>query len=217
MGESWSDYLACGQRRTKEKTEEKNKSNGYFNKFTLVQYLMTITVHYVKKKKKKSYSVQSLVFFNGSVEQNEKRFDNRQWNILIKIHCFPLRIKKTVKRMRRRMRRNKNQSVGDPLWNLLFHQTHLAVYLKHLIVKVNQEPEVHGTTCQIPHHYQMEQKVHLVHSCSGMEVHVNSDVMRCISMTTSANTVLSAALKSYLTCQWTSNITKQIFNADFAL
>lgn len=40
MGESWSDYLASGKRRTKEKTEEKNKSNA-FNQFVVVLYLMT--------------------------------------------------------------------------------------------------------------------------------------------------------------------------------
>lgn len=127
-----------------------------------------------------------------------------------------LRIKKTVKRMRRKRRRNKNQREDGPLWNLLFHQTHL--YPKHLIAKVNQEPEVHGTTCQIPHHCQMEQKVHLMHSCSGMEVHVNSDVMQCINMTTSGNRVLSAALKSYLTSQRASSkTTTKKFGADFTL
>lgn len=83
-------------------------------------------------------------------------------------------------------------------------------------MKVNQEPGVHGTTCQIPHHYQMEQKVHLVHSCSGMEVHVNTDVMRCVNMAASANTMLSAALKSYLTSQCSSNIIT-FFGTDFTL
>lgn len=122
---------------------------------------------------------------------------------------FSPRIKKTVKRMRRKMRRNKNRSVGDLLWNLLFHQTHL--YPKHRIVKVNQEPEVHGTTCQIPHLCQMEQKVHLVHSRSGMEVHVNSDVMQCIDTTPSVNRVLSEALKSCLTSQCTKQYDKNTF------
>lgn len=210
MGESWSDYLACGQRRTKEKTEEKNKSNSYFSKF----FCSTVLNDYHNSLFFKKVIQSTNYFFNRSVEQKVLMISSET---LINSHCFPLRIKKTVRRMRRRMRRNKNQSVGDPLWNLLFHPTRPAVYPKRLLVKVNQEPEVHGTTCQIPHHYQMEQKVHLVHSCSGMEVHVKSDVMQCINMTTSENTVLSAALKSYLSSQCTSNRMEKIFGAGFTL
>lgn len=218
MGESWSNYLACGQRRTKEKTEEKNKSNiDNFNKFLVVPYLDNQCS--LLKKKNRWFSLYSDFLINAQ----RKRRTSLHCN---KMLIFSLRIKKTVKKMRRKMRRNKNRSVGDLLWNLLFHQTHL--YPKHLIVKVNQEPEVHGTTCQIPHLCQMEQKVHLMHSCSGMEVHVNSDVMQCINTTTSVNRVLSEALKSCLTSQCTSNMTKthfwcrfdslkiNIFNFDFS-
>lgn len=175
---------------------------------------MAVTVPYFKNPTLLSPQAS---FSNRSVKQKEKGLGDRQWNTLIKIHCFPLRIKKTVKRMRRRMRRNRNRSVADPLWNLLFHRTRPAVYPKRQIAKVNREPGVHGTTCQIPHHYQMEQKVHLAHSCSGMEVHVNSDVMWRSNVTTSASTVLSAALKSCLSRQPTRDVTRRIFGTGFTL
>lgn len=150
VGESWSDYLASGKRRTKEKTEEKNKSND-FNEFVVVSYLMTSSVPVKKKKKLKSYSVHSLVFnrAKGLIISSEALF---------KIHCFPCRIKKMVKRRRRRTRRNKNPSVGGPLWNPPSPPTRPAASPNRPTVKVNPAPEVQGTACA-PHHSQLEPRV----------------------------------------------------------
>lgn len=78
--------------------------------------------------------------------------------------------------MRRRTRRNKNPSVGGPLWNPLFHPTRPAASPRRPTVKVNAAPEVQGTACA-PHRSQLERRVPVVPSwCCGPELHVSSEV-----------------------------------------
>lgn len=73
-----------------------------------------------------------------------------------------------------------------------------------------------GSTCQIPHRYQTEQKVHLVHSRSGVAVHVNTDGTQRVCVTIAATAVLAAALKPFVTRQCASDIRKYIFGTDFS-
>lgn len=74
---------------------------------------------------------------------------------------------------------------------------------------------MHGSTCQIPHRYQTEQKVHLVHPCSGVAVHVNADGTQRVRMKTAATAVLAAALKPFVTRQCANDIRKHVFGTDF--
>lgn len=84
--------------------------------------------------------------------------------VTMRSFMFVFRVKKTLKKMKRKRRRNKRESVDVLLWNQLSYQISLVVCLKLLIVTANQECEVHAATCWIVHPCLMGQKVLLLTS-----------------------------------------------------